>query len=161
MDFFNRVKGNKSAPTEAESRTMQIKREIESLEVRKGTTQSVADKEKAVLNQEKEKVFNEVGKTAYNNYLENKSVSEGLDDYWKKIEAIDTQISLKDDKLKEMLARFDDEINIMNTELKYLAPVLADPTPIVAESQGNAFCQYCGAPIKEGDKFCEKCGGRL
>ena len=138
-----------------DEREEKLKREISSLEFRKGTIISSIDAEIASLKAEQEKCFFDAGRYAYEIWCKEKTQAD-LTFCWNKVQGIVDKITVQETKKKEMIERYDEEIKLMTANFN----VTMNNIPS-SNSLNSATCQHCGASISCEDVFCQACGGRV
>ena len=103
------------------------------------------------MQNEKNSVFCQAGMKAYNSWCQGETDTGNLSAFWNKVVELDQAIKEKQQKKAEMEARYDEEINLIQSNINIS----------MAAASGGKVCPSCKAVVKEGDLFCEKCGTRV
>ena len=103
------------------------------------------------LQNEKNSVFCQAGMKAYNSWYQGETDTSSLSAFWNKVIELDQAIKEKEEKKAEMVARYDEEINLIQSNISIS----------MAAANSGKVCPSCKAVIKESDLFCEKCGTRV
>lgn len=157
MSFFNM--GHKTK----DNKQNRINNEIESLQVRKDTAISVYQKEISELLDKRTKIINDVGELAYKRYLEQEEITLDLfREFWGELDSLSKEKQEKDEKQYEIIARYDEEIEMLKKEINYMEDIEKDPDLQKSIKEKVIFrCPQCGAEVADGDCFCENCGAKL
>ena len=158
MSFFNI--GYKTKDNNKQNR---INNEIESLQVRKDTAISVYQKEISELLDKRTKIINDVGELAYKRYLEQEEITLDLfREFWGELDSLSKEKREKDEKQYEIIARYDEEIEMLKKEINYMEDIEKDSDLQKSIKEKVIFrCPQCGAEVVDGDCFCENCGAKL
>lgn len=150
MGFFS----TKNERNERDERHDRIFSEIESIRVRKDTAISVYQKELMDLQKQKDTIISNIGKMAYDKYLDHEEITgELFETFWEDLDCLSKKIEMKKQKQNEIISRYDEEIEMMNKEINYM-----EDGNVVGYFQ---ICPNCKAKIAGSDLFCEKCGTKL
>lgn len=140
-----------------DEREENLKKELQSLELRKASVFSTIDGEISRLQNEKQNVLLAAGSTAYDSWCKDQTHAN-LMEYWTKIQELEKAIVEQEAKKEEMGNRYDEEIRLISSNLN----IANTTTPISATSiSGANKCPSCGAPIATDDIFCQGCGTKL
>lgn len=134
-----------------DEKTAQLQGELSSLQLRKESIVSAIQGEINQLQNEKNSVFCQAGMKAYNSWCQGETDTGNLSAFWNKVVELDQAIKEKQQKKAEMEARYDEEINLIQSNINIS----------MAAASGGKVCPSCKAVVKEGDLFCEKCGTRV
>ncbi len=148
MALLNKILGK-------DEREENLKKEIKSLEIRKQSVLASINGEIANLQSEQRKIFLEAGEYAYDIWCMD-GMQADLKSYWNQVQELADKIAGQEAKKKEMTYRYDEEINLISSNLN-VAVNSAGP----AASYGSAVCPNCGSAIADGDIFCQGCGTKL
>ena len=85
-----------------------------------------------------------IGETVFNNWKQEKELSEGLEGFLEEIAKREQAIQEQEEKIKQLAL---EEQQILGTQNE------AGPA-----AQGTIYCGQCGAPNAVAYKFCCKCG---
>ena len=138
-----------------DEREEKIKKEISSLEFRKGTVMASITSEIMSLRGGQEKHFLDAGRYAYEVWCKDKTQAD-LTSFWNEVQELTDKIEVQEAKKKEMAERYDEEIKIIASSLN---TVVNSSMPTV--SSGSAFCQNCNSVVSDTDVFCQVCGTKL
>lgn len=138
--------------------TYRLQQEIDGMELKKQSLLSAVNGEIVNAKQQINNELFQIGSKVYQCHLDKKGYN-GLDgllgEHYDNIAAQNKIIEEKEEKLKDITARYDDEINLMRTQLN-----AAHQNPQGAA--GGAPCPGCGRLYTPGiDKFCMGCGRSL
>ena len=106
---------------------------------------------------EKLNLILEAGKYAYEIWCENK-IQADLTTYWNQVQDLDGKIAVQKAKKKEMSDRYDEEIQLIASNLNI---AVSSNAPTVPLESASASCPNCGMAIADGDIFCQECGTKL
>lgn len=134
-----------------DEKVSQLQGELSSLQLRKESIVSAIQDEINKLQNEKNSIFCQAGMKAYNSWCQGEPDTSGLSAFWNKVIELDQAIKEKQEKKAEMVARYDEEINLIQSNIGIS----------MAVANGGKVCPSCKAVIKESDLFCEKCGTRV
>lgn len=140
-----------------DEREENLKKEIKSLEFRKESVLASIHSEIKQLKSEQRAIFLDAGKYAYETWCENKAQAD-LTTYWNQVQELDGKIAAQKAKKKEMTERYDEEIQLIASNLNV---AVNSGAPAVSADPDAPTCPNCGAPIAEGDIFCQGCGTKL
>lgn len=143
MDLFNRILNR-------DDKTMQLKNEVKSLQLRKESITSTLDNEIHQLLDDKHKVLFNAGSKAYEDWTQGNENINNLHTFWEEISKIETEIAEKESKKMEIKARYDEEISFLQRDISN-----------GLTNEDGLVCQKCGTVNKQGYLFCEKCGCKL
>jgi membrane protease subunit (stomatin/prohibitin family) len=99
------------------------------------------------LEKEKDKLFPDLGKTAYQAFLDGRLREDSLTDTFEKLKSLDAQIAQD----QAEMARLTVQIEQMK------AAAVQQP----AAAAAVVVCPHCGSPVGPGLKFCGSCGKPL
>ena len=125
-----------------------LKQEIKSLELRKESVFAAINGEIARLQRERSNVLLAAGTMAYDVWCRDSSQAD-LTEYWNKIQDLDRMVAEQEAKKVEMGSKYDEEIQLINTNLG------------ISNTGSSIQCPKCGAAINADDVFCLKCGEKL
>ena len=137
-------------------REVQLQNEIKSLQLRKQSVVTALSNEQAQLQRERMSVLLEAGEKGFANWCANLDENTGLESFWKKVQELDKEIAEKEEKKTSMVARYDEEIQLIQSDLNVVSPATR---ATVAAASGK--CPKCGKPVASNDVFCESCGAKL
>lgn len=127
-----------------ETEADKLRSEIASINVKKNAATLVNNNEKNQLLEKKMDLMRQIGVNAYGLYKNNVYEYDFIVQF-EEIDAIDVEILGKANKLAEILQKYDEEIQILKTNLSYFEGV-------------GLKCSNCGGSITSEDKFCQNCG---
>ncbi len=153
MAFLDKILGK----DEKDEREVNLKQEIKSLEFRKESVLASINKEIANLQSAQNTLFLEAGKYAYDTWCNDKKQAD-LISYWNQVQELSDKIAGQEAKREEMTGRYDEEINLISSNLSIDVAVNSGDSP---EASGSAVCPNCGFVIADGDLFCQGCGTKL
>lgn len=142
-----------------DEREENLKKEIKSLEFRKESVLASIHSEIKQLKSEQRAIFLDAGKYAYETWCENKTQAD-LTTYWNQVQELDDKIAAQKAKKKEMTERYDEEIQLIASNLNIAVSSNAPAVPSDSDST-SASCPNCGMAIADGDIFCQGCGTKL
>ena len=140
-----------------DEREENLKKEIKSLEFRKESVLASIHGEIKQLKSEQKTIFLEAGKYAYKTWCENKTQAD-LTTYWNQAQELDEKIAMQKAKKKEMSDRYDEEIQLIASNLNM---TVNNNAPAVPSDPDSVSCPNCGMAIADGDIFCQGCGTKL
>ncbi len=140
-----------------DEREENLKKEIKSLEFRKESVLASIHSEIKQLKSEQRAIFLEAGKYAYEIWCENNTQAD-LTTYWNQVQDLDGKIAAQKAKKKEMSDRYDEEIQLIASNLNI---AVSSNAPAVPSDSASASCPNCGMAIADGDIFCQGCGTKL
>ncbi len=140
-----------------DEREENLKKEIKSLEFRKESVLASIHGEIKQLKSEQKTIFLEAGKYAYETWCENKTQAD-LTTYWNQAQELDEKIAMQKAKKKEMSDRYDEEIQLIASNLNM---TVNNNAPAVPSDPDSVSCPNCGMAIADGDIFCQGCGTKL
>lgn len=145
LSWFEKEKKGSNEKTE------QLEGEIQSLNIRKNTALSVYQKDLQEMENTRDVIINNIGTEAYSKYLSHEEIClDDFKDFWARLDKLSQDIESSTKKKDEIIARYDEEIDMLCKELNY-------SVGNVKESRIKT-CHKCGAQIREDDIFCEHCG---
>lgn len=148
MALLNKILGK-------DEREENLKKEIKSLEFRKQSVLTSINGEIANLQSEQRTLFLEAGEYAYNIWCK-EGIQADLTGYWDQVQELADKIAVQEAKKKEMTGRYDEEINLISSNLN-----VAVNSVVPAVAFGSALCPNCGFAVADGDIFCQSCGAKL
>ena len=152
MNLFGGMKKDKPEKNKKYDR---VHSELESTKVRKETAVSVYEKEIAEIENQKNSIISQIGKLAYSKYLDHEEINLALfNESWTELDKLTEDLEIKKSKQGAIIARYDEELEMLEKELNYLEHT-------EASSETDRFCSQCGAKIIVGSCFCEQCGVKL
>lgn len=148
MALLNKILGK-------DDREEKLKKEIKSLEFRKESVLASIHSEIKQLKSEQKMIFFDAGKYAYETWCNNETQAD-LTTYWNQVQGLDDKIAAQKAKMKEMADRYDEEIQLIASNLN-----MEGSNNAPAVSSDSASCPNCGMAIADGDIFCQGCGTKL
>ncbi len=121
-----------------------IRKEIESTEFKKQSMISTIESEKGALLNEKWKELYNMGVHAYEQHKD-ENPEYDFSSYVEAIKILDDEISEKDNKIEEIAARYDEEVDLLNKSLQSLMP--PEP-PAVQMGQAAPVPVQMGQPMQ-------------
>lgn len=151
-------------PTEADK----VSKEIEATLFRKNSMVSVIQNEKNSLENSKLQVFKDLGEYVYEQHLKGDTTLD-FNQYFNEVERLSGEIAQKAEKELEISARYDEEVNILNSKLNMLGVATQNATPNMQNAMPNMqnaevlgkICTSCQKPVAADDMFCQECGNKL
>ncbi len=141
MALFDKVLGK-------DDREKKLRQEINSLELRKESVFTAINGEISQLQSARTNVLLQAGTAAYDAWS-NSQAQADLTGFWSQIQDLEKAIAEQEAKRKEMGTKYDEEIKLINSNLG------------VSVGGSSARCPKCGAAISQGDGFCQNCGAPL
>lgn len=141
MALFDKMMGK-------DDKEKKLKQEIKSLELRKESVLSAINNEIARLQRERSNVLLQAGTVAYDAWS-NDGAQADLAEFWDKIQELDKGIAEQEVKKEEMVAKYDEEIRLINSNLG------------ISSVSSSTQCPKCGALVGQGDRFCQNCGASI
>ena len=136
-----------------------VRSEIEGMKFKKSSILAVLENERGELEKTKTRALYEVGLYVYENHEKGSEELE-FTQFWGVIEEINGNIQLKNDKIKELDSRYDEDISLLQANLNMIEPPIAPVSATVAIEECG-FCEQCGNKMKKGDMFCQSCGTKV
>jgi hypothetical protein len=111
------------------------------------------------LENQKRKIFSEIGEGVYTMYRSGGFDQEALSPQCEAITAIDAQIQERERELEEIRSRAEASIAEQRTATTPAGQPYSSPAPSSQPSATTGVCSNCGAALG-GAKFCPECGAR-
>lgn len=128
--------------------------EVESTEFKKNSLLDSINGEKVDLMNKIKYLYEQIGETSYKNFCSNADTNtQDLQGFYDQINALNEEINTKNGKYAELEARYDEEINMLKSNIAIKESATA--------GGANSFCSNCGNSAKGEDMFCQKCGTKL
>lgn len=140
---------------EKDEKEENLKKEIKSLEIRKESVLASINNEIISLQSEQKALFLDGGKYAYEIWCKDKTTAN-LTMYWNQVQELADKIVVQEAKKKEMTDRYNEEINLIASNLSF-----SESSNALESTSGSMFCPNCGILVAEGDTFCLGCGTKL
>lgn len=145
-----------------------IQKEINGMEEKKILLISAVEQDVLMLKQKIDIALLEIGAKVYTCHIDSTDLGESLSGLFADVTLLEHMVAEKEDKIKEIANRYDEEIGMLRTHLpKPDLPPMLVPQPTTnylpaPDGVTMAFCENCGTPYVQGeDYFCMSCGQKL
>ena len=142
-----------------------IQKEIEAIEFRKHSLVAPLNGEIAAARQRIDQAYHQIGYYVYTSRISGANAEAEITLHSEEINRQNSFIAEREGKIREISARYDEEIGILRQNLYVAvapAPMQPQAQAIPQATAANAFCTNCGTPYKDGeDAFCAGCGQKL
>lgn len=152
-----------------ETEADKIMKEITNTQFKRDTILASIDNDKTKIVFAKNEKIMAIGQHVYDKIKKGESDFD-ITSIMTDIANLDDEIAIIEDKMKNMAARYDEEIAMLqSSHAMYVQPVApVAPAPVapvapipVAPVAGKSFCEECGKPMEATDMFCGECGTKV
>jgi len=152
----------------SENPAKKIQQEIKGMELKKQTLILSVQNEIRAAQLKVDDELRQIGSIVYDGHIDGVQIGDKLGSHFNEITSIKEFIQGREAKIKEIVARYDEELEMLNSQLTMMAPKIAAQaqayTPSEAALQGGVvvYCDNCGKPYVPGKTaFCAECGKRI
>lgn len=148
-----------------------LKKEIKAIDFKKTSMSASTEQEKLTYTVQKTEIFKNIGENIFNN-RSNSDTSFDFSTEFEEILALDSKMVEADQKLTNMIERYQEEIDLLHKSIEAIEiesmtpksehvtiPATSNDVAEEVEVCGEAsFCSNCGNGISSSTIFCSNCG---